>query len=1392
MAKKSAKNKKALRRKQEARKRSRVVRQDYTVGGRVKAFNGLPDGVQEAIDAGKRAEEEARRLQAIQAEEAKKDQEEQLEAEETTPSPQIMRNAQSVLPVVPKEITPVTVKETPPIMGKPTTPQIMKEEPTPRVPREVTPVIVEEPPRIMDKPTTPTRPLFQDPVIISDPKEEFTSEDVPTPEVSPEVDEPEQQVLNFGTRYDGKEFTSGNYDRISKDGGDPNQDKVITNDEWVNWMLTKGPDEGVSEQGIPFETLWTEKLTEASRQGDLRDSTRERLNQRLDADVEDTTDTFITNEEGEEVLYDVDDLVVNPALAYAGRQAEGSTTDSDATPYVDNRLAAINDPANKNDYFNSDSDNLITKTVNDDLGQLVPGNFSPIFNAQENSILELNMSRWSSSSANARPSPFIEMYSDSGVGPGSSTTSISPAYTSWRSKKASHYNNIVKKIVILAKVQDGEEADGRRILPVSGTEFSRQTKVPYKIPAASADKVEAIPVSKVTASDYKIDEATGEFVRDDDGKLIPTDRPRISADTFQIDRFERDADGNIQFDEAGNPIRALRDVAPVSEDDEVDVGDIDPDTVESTERQLTDPSKVATNAELLGVDPKAARGFLVAEANYFNKYPEVRNAMKRGEATDLFDYQRRIGSAKGYTLEFDPTEYAEGTVDKLAEAYEAALTSTRAAERDAAQEEEARATEPSFIEDPRSQIDPATGERVILSPNPAAEKQTREAILDETAAQGTEALIQGTLGYEAAEKRAVKGEAAKGDARSLLQEVGEIPPEISEAILDDPAQVTAQLDTSPVEVQAAIAALPNEALVSVQLENLLAGMDEGVTPTWARPAVQLVESQLSARGLSVSTVGRDALFNAIIQTALPIAQSNAAALQQRANQNLSNEQQANLQQASQGMQLRLTNLANRQDSGSQTAQLAQQINLTQGQFTQQAQLTEAEQAQQVRLQSLQNEQQAAMANLGNDQQIELANLQIEAERLGANQAATNQEKIAEMQVAANFLQRNAEFKQQMEVANLSNDQQMRLAFLTAKNQASSENLSTAQQTELANLSSRLEVNKISANLAQQMNLAQLNVDQQTAIQNAATVANIDLTKFSSAQQIELSNSKFMQTSTLQDLNNRQQVILQDATALASMELQGADSLTKVSIENARNFLSMEMGNLNTEQQSYILDSQQEQQRMLTDAAVQNAVRQFNSSSDLQTQQFVTSLAGQMNQFNSQQVNALEQFNSAETNRVSAINAGNELQSEQFMAQIQTQIKQFNSQQDMQIEQFNTANAQAIEQSNVEWRRKANLADSAATNAANQQQATFQFNLDNVALSQAWNSLREQAAFDRNEYESDKARKISAINAVLSNEAFMTDAKYSSQRTKLLNSLDAFSDSVQELDFEFELPPELQL
>ena len=752
------------------------------------------------------------------------------------------------------------------------------------------------------------------------------------------------------------------------------------------------------------------------------------------------------------------------------------------------------------------------------------------------------------------------------------------------------------------------------------------------------------------------------------------------------------------------------------------------------------------------ISAQSMEAYNQAEANYFDKYPEARQAIQNGTYKNVFDYHAKVGIEQGNTLTFDTSRIAKADFDRLAESTSSELQQTQAAQRNTEAEQAALAQRPVFTEDLRSQIDPVTGETVTLAATPSAEKQQRQAITDEEAAQGTEAIIQGSVGYEAAERREIKGEAAKGSAASMLAEVGGLPSDITEVILDNPAQVTAQVDNQPVEVQAAIAALPQEALVSVQLENLLAGIDEGTTPAWARPAVQLVESRLNARGLSVSTVGRDALFNAIIQTALPIAQSNATALQQRANQNLSNEQQANLQQANQEMQLRLTNVANRQTSESQSAQLAQQINLTQGQMTQQTVLTEAQQQQQVRLQSLQNEQQAAMANLGNDQQIELANLQVEAQRLGANQSAVNQERLAEMQVAANFLQKNSEFVQQMELANLSSEQQMRLAFLTAKNQAESQNLTAAQQTELANLNKNLEVNKISAGLAQQMGLAQLNVDQQAAIRNAATVANMDLAKFSAEQQIELANSRFMQTATLQDLSNNQQAIIRDATSLAAMDMQGADLTSRASIENARNFLQRDLANLSTEQQSYLLDAQQRQQRLLTSSAAENAASQFNATSQAQTDQFMASLGQQLNLQNAAQENAMSQFNATEANRIAAIEAGNDLEAARFSAQLNSQIDQFNTQVDFQRDQWNQQNAQAVEQSNVNWRRQVNMAETAATNAANQMQAQQLFQLSQQEQSFLWQQLRDEANYYRQQYENEQQRKTTLYATALANEA----------------------------------------
>jgi hypothetical protein len=666
-----------------------------------------------------------------------------------------------------------------------------------------------------------------------------------------------------------------------------------------------------------------------------------------------------------------------------------------------------------------------------------------------------------------------------------------------------------------------------------------------------------------------------------------------------------------------------------------------------------------------------------------------------------------------------------------------------------------------FISD-ASSVDKVDFRKSInVSPTKEAEAQTREAITGTKATEDA-ARITKEIGYEAFQRKEVRGTAAKDAAITFTAKTADIEPNLAQSIVETPADVTAQIDTQAPEVIAAIAALPEEALVSSQMETLMAGIETGEVPVWARPAFDLVNQNMTQRGLDASTVGRDALFNAIIQSALPIAQSNAQALQARAAQNLSNEQQAELARAQLDSTRRMTNLANEQTSESQTAQFAQNIKVIRSQFNQERDTLSFNQQQQFKLTNLQNKQRTVELNtqaenalkaqsLGNEQQIELAELEIKNQTEQQNMTAINQERLAEMQVAADFASKNEGFVQQMNLANLNADQQMRLANLSARNQADAESLSNEQQVELANLNARMQTNLAQGRIAENMGVALLNADQQRAVENATMNARMDLTKFNDAQQVELANSKFMQTVDLTDFNARQQAIMQDATALATLDVTAVDQRTKLEITRAQNFLSRDMANLSNEQQALILDTQVEQQRLLSNQASQNASRQFNATSENQINQFNESLAAQIEQFNAQQGNAMEQFNAAEENRVEAINAANAIDAAKFNNQIDMQVKTFNEQMDLQREQWNAANAQAVEQSNIEWRRKANTIDTAAKNAVNQENAAKSFQISSGDQSFIWNELRDEAAYLRQAYESDQQRKTTLYATAISND-----------------------------------------
>ena len=714
------------------------------------------------------------------------------------------------------------------------------------------------------------------------------------------------------------------------------------------------------------------------------------------------------------------------------------------------------------------------------------------------------------------------------------------------------------------------------------------------------------------------------------------------------------------------------------------------------------------------------------------------------------EFMSTYGDAKAVTGEISEGSTAVSTDATMS-------TEATVADRNAAAEQAALAQNVGFDVSTKSTVDPVTGEKIIVAATPAAEAAQRDAITDDTFTPMEAAQITETLGYETTKTRPVKGEAAIGAASEMLAEVGDLPPAITAAIVEDPEKVEAQLDNQPVEVRAAIAALPKEALMSSQMENLLGSLEENKVPAWARPAVDATNAMLAKRGLSSSTIGRDSLFNAIIQSALPIAENNANALQKRAAQNLDNEQQANITTATLDMNRRLANLANQQTAVSQTAQMANEMKKLQSSFTQEAVLSTAAQEQQVRVQNLENRQRTAeqnnrnrqetMAlNLGNEQQMTLANLEFEAASDRDNMTAENQRKLAEMNVAAEFLSKNAELKNSMDIANMSTESQMKLANLKAQNQASSDNLTATQQTELANLEATLKTNLTQADIASNMGVAQLNADQQRAVVNAQTNANIDLAKFDAASQIELVNSKFAQTMTMNEFDAKNTAILQNATNQASMDLSNADNRTKVSVQNASNFLQMDLSNMSNEQQVEILGSQQEQQILLADTAAANATAQFNAESVAQTDQFMATLGAQIDQYNATAISSMAKFNVEQENKINAENAGNQLQASIANATLASDTEQFNLNMANQREQWNASNAQTIQQGDLTWRRNANTADTAAINDANRQNVANAFAMSQQKQAQVWQELKDEATYANNNFENDQNRKVQIVTA----------------------------------------------
>tara|TARA_R110002072_G_scaffold236280_1_gene393907 strand:+ start:489 stop:2591 length:2103 start_codon:yes stop_codon:yes gene_type:complete len=270
------------------------------------------------------------------------------------------------------------------------------------------------------------------------------------------------------------------------------------------------------------------------------------------------------------------------------------------------------------------------------------------------------------------------------------------------------------------------------------------------------------------------------------------------------------------------------------------------------------------------------------------------------------------------------------------------------------------------------------------------------------------------------------------------------------------------------QIQAATASPSDKATVQGQLTGLMEDFEGGATPAWAAGAMRTATAQMAARGLGASSMAGQAIVQAAMESALPIAAADAQTVAGFEMQNLSNRQARAMLAAQQratfmGMefdqafQARVSNAAKISDVANMNFTAEQQIALENSRA-----------ANSMNMANLTNNQAMVMAKASSISQLETQNL-------------TNQQQAA-VQNAQNFLgmdMANLTNRQSVEMFKAQSMQQTILTDAAAENAAKQFNATSENQTTqfLANLNSQIaQFNSSQANAISQFNAGQTNAN----------------------------------------------------------------------------------------------------------------------------------------------------------------------------------------------------------------------------------------------------------------------------------------------------------------------------
>jgi hypothetical protein len=437
-------------------------------------------------------------------------------------------------------------------------------------------------------------------------------------------------------------------------------------------------------------------------------------------------------------------------------------------------------------------------------------------------------------------------------------------------------------------------------------------------------------------------------------------------------------------------------------------------------------------------------------------------------------------------------------------------------------------------------VDPSTGQTQQRAPA-AASRQTNiaKAAMPEQietatydAATAAEEVGQELEGLEAAQGQVSEEVVAETqDPETLAQlqlqaaqadaaEVAAVNPrELQPGEAVDGSAVDMQAVDQALQIEAAQADPSKKATVQGQLEELMQDFEGGETPVWAAGAMRQANQALVARGLGASSLAGQAVIQATMEAAIPIAQADAQTFAAFESQNLSNRQQTVMFAAQQRAQF----LGQKFDQDFQSkvlnaAKISEIANLN---FTaeQQVALENARLANSVNIANLNAENAKVLADAAAMSQMELTNL--------------NNRQQAQVQNAQNFLQMDLANLNNQQQTNLFKSQQMTNALLSdtaAENAALQFNAASENQTNqfMADLASTVSrFNAEQTNQTRQFNVSQTN---EMARFNKTMQAERDRFNANNALVVAQANAQWRQNIATSEFQSQHEVNLANAQA----------------------------------------------------------------------------------------------------------------------------------------------------------------------------------------------------------------------------------------------------------------------